>query len=34
MWVKSKNTTTCMQENASTEYKSATNKQFGKLPGF
>ena len=26
MWVKSENTTTCMQENASTEYKSATNK--------
>jgi hypothetical protein len=26
MWVKSKNTTTCMQQNASTEYKSATNK--------
>jgi hypothetical protein len=26
MWVKSKNTTSCMQQNASTEYKSATNK--------
>jgi hypothetical protein len=26
MWVKSKNTTYCMQQNASTEYKSATNK--------
>jgi hypothetical protein len=26
MWVKSKNTTTCMQQNASAEYKSATNK--------
>jgi hypothetical protein len=42
MWVKSKNTTSCMQQNASTEYKSATNKakqrlyyrQFGKLPAF
>jgi hypothetical protein len=26
MWVKSKNTTSCMQQNASTEYKSAINK--------
>jgi hypothetical protein len=26
MWVKNKNTTSCMQQNASTEYKSATNK--------
>jgi hypothetical protein len=26
MWVKSKNTTSCMQQNVSTEYKSATNK--------
>jgi hypothetical protein len=25
MWVKSKNITSCMQQNASTEYKSATN---------
>jgi hypothetical protein len=27
MWVKSKNTTSCMQQHASTEYKSATNKE-------
>jgi hypothetical protein len=26
MWVKNKNTTSCMQQNASTEYKSARNK--------
>jgi hypothetical protein len=26
MWVKNKNTTACMQQNASTEYKSARNK--------
>jgi hypothetical protein len=26
MWVKSKNRTSCVQQNASTEYKSATNK--------
>jgi hypothetical protein len=26
MWVKSKNTTSCMHQNASTEHKSATNK--------
>jgi hypothetical protein len=26
MRVKSKNTTSCMQQNVSTEYKSATNK--------
>jgi hypothetical protein len=26
MWVKNKNTTSCMLQNASTEYKSARNK--------
>jgi hypothetical protein len=26
MWVKSKNTPSCMQQNASIEYKSASNK--------
>jgi hypothetical protein len=26
MWVKNKNTTSCMQQNASTKYKPATNK--------
>ena len=26
LWVKNKNTTYCMQQNASTEYKSARNK--------
>jgi hypothetical protein len=33
MWVKSKNRTSCVQQNASTEYKSATNKAKQLLQG-